>query len=76
VQPGSLDALHPQVDPRDAGTLAELLILKAPPKTRLLGVGEMISWNDFAAIWADVLGMYFVRRSFPRRMIGCEMITL
>lgn len=53
--PGSKDAKHPQVEPHDAGIFAALLINSAPGKN-LLGVGEMISWEDFGKIFSTHLG--------------------
>ncbi|KFY89829.1 hypothetical protein V500_05449 [Pseudogymnoascus sp. VKM F-4518 (FW-2643)] len=53
--PGSKDAKHPQVEPHDAGIFAALLINSAPGKN-LLGVGEMISWEDFGKIFSEHLG--------------------
>ena len=53
---GSKTVQHPFVMPTDAGIFADLLV-RAPPKQDLLGVGEMASFEKFFDILGQVTGI-------------------
>jgi len=56
---GSKDALHPLIEPHDAGVLTSLLVGSTPGKT-LLGHGDMMSYESFTALIAQHVGVRIV----------------
>lgn len=53
--PLGVEISHPFVDPNDTAIFVDLLLGTTPRKV-LLGVGEYMSWADFAILWTKIVG--------------------
>jgi hypothetical protein len=63
--------VHP---PTDTGPFVEALVLKAPPRTTLLGTCEMMHMSEYVKLWGEIngvksethgLSLYEVTQMFP-----------
>lgn len=54
--PGEHQANPEVVASRDTGAFVEALVLKHPPGTHVLGASEIISRQDYAKLWGNIMG--------------------
>ncbi|KAF1962021.1 NAD(P)-binding protein [Byssothecium circinans] len=65
----------PIVDPvADTGNFTKAL-LSLPPNTHLVGAGSLISWTDYAAIWAKINNVSVSFAPFPGAVLEQNMGT-
>ena len=46
--------VHP---PTDTGPFVEALVLRAPPKTTLLGASSLMQFEEYVALWGEINGV-------------------